>query len=200
MPSGGRRAFSCVGAARERALFGNQRESEYVQCRNMRLFPISTRGRALSWGQTFLLWGDRRLFEYCAENVTNIEAALRAGADRIELCDNLAQGRNTPSAGVIEQAVRIVREHEGAELRVIIRPRRGNFDYSKAEMRACAILGANVSTLGRPYAVRILRRELHQYRGGPARRCRSHRAVRQPRSGRYHTVRRRDRAGCAHRA
>lgn len=76
------------------------------------------------------------LFEYCAENFTNIEAALRAGADRIELCDNLAQGGTTPSAGVIEQAVRIVREHEGAELRVIIRPRRGNFDYSKAEMRA----------------------------------------------------------------
>ena len=76
------------------------------------------------------------LFEYCAENFTNIEAALRAGADRIELCDNLAQGGTTPSTDVIEQAVRIVREHEGAELRVIIRPCRGNFDYSKAEMRA----------------------------------------------------------------
>lgn len=76
------------------------------------------------------------LFEYCAENFTNIEAALRAGACRIELCDNLAQGGTTPSAGVIEQAVRIVREHEGAELRVIIRPRKGNFDYSKAEMKA----------------------------------------------------------------
>lgn len=53
------------------------------------------------------------LFEYCAENFTNIEAALRAGADRIELCDNLAQGGTTPSAGVIEQAVRIVREPRG---------------------------------------------------------------------------------------
>lgn len=67
------------------------------------------------------------LFEYCAENFTNIDAALRAGADRIELCDNLAQGGTTPSAGVIEQAVRIVREHEGAELRVIIRPPQGQF-------------------------------------------------------------------------
>lgn len=76
------------------------------------------------------------LFEYCAENFTNIEAALRAGAGRIELCDNLAQGGTTPSAGVIEQAVGIVRNHEGAELRVIIRPRKGNFDYSKAEMKA----------------------------------------------------------------
>lgn len=76
------------------------------------------------------------LFEYCSENFANIDAALRAGAGRIELCDNLAQGGTTPSAGVIEQAVRVVREHEGAELRVIIRPRKGNFDYNKAEMRA----------------------------------------------------------------
>lgn len=76
------------------------------------------------------------LFEYCAENFTNIDAALRAGAGRVELCDNLAQGGTTPSAGVIEQAVAIVRAHEGAELRVIIRPRKGNFDYTKAEMRA----------------------------------------------------------------
>lgn len=76
------------------------------------------------------------LFEYCAENCTNIEAALRAGAGRIELCDNLAQGGTTPSAGVIEQAVGIVHAHEDAEVRVIIRPRKGNFDYSKAEMKA----------------------------------------------------------------
>lgn len=76
------------------------------------------------------------LFEYCAENFTNIEAALRAGAGRIELCDNLAQGGTTPSAGVIEQAVGIVHAHEDAEVRVIIRPRKGNFDYSKAEMKA----------------------------------------------------------------
>ena len=81
-------------------------------------------------------FGGPMLFEFCAENFTNIDAALRAGAGRIELCDNLAQGGTTPSAGVIEQAVGIVREHEGAELRVIIRPRKGNFDYSKSEMRA----------------------------------------------------------------
>ena len=56
------------------------------------------------------------LFEYCAENFTNIEAALRAGAGRIELCDNLAQGGTTPSAGVIEQAVGIVHAHEDAEV------------------------------------------------------------------------------------
>ena len=36
----------------------------------------------------------------------------------------------------IEQAVGIVHAHEDAEVRVIIRPRKGNFDYSKAEMKA----------------------------------------------------------------
>lgn len=76
------------------------------------------------------------LFEYCAENCTNIKAALRAGADRVELCDNLAQGGTTPSAGVIEQAVALVRAHEGAEVRAIIRPRGGDFVYSAFEFKA----------------------------------------------------------------
>lgn len=76
------------------------------------------------------------LFEFCAENLTNIEAALKAGAGRIELCDNLAVGGTTPSLGVIEQAVALVREFEGAEVRAIIRPRGGNFVYSEAEFKA----------------------------------------------------------------
>ena len=76
------------------------------------------------------------LYEYCAENFTNLDAALRAGAGRIELCDNLSVGGTTPSVGVIEQAVSIVREHEGAQIRAIIRPRKGNFVYSKAEFKA----------------------------------------------------------------
>lgn len=76
------------------------------------------------------------LYEYCAENFTNLDAALRAGAGRIELCDNLSVGGTTPSVGVIEQAVAIVRKHEGAQVRAIIRPRKGNFVYSKAEFKA----------------------------------------------------------------
>ncbi|MDO4437765.1 MAG: copper homeostasis protein CutC [Coriobacteriaceae bacterium] len=76
------------------------------------------------------------LYEFCAENLTDIEAALKAGARRIELCDNLAVGGTTPSVGVIEQAVNLVHAYEGAEVRVIIRPRGGDFAYSDLELRA----------------------------------------------------------------
>lgn len=76
------------------------------------------------------------LYEFCAENLTNVEAALKAGARRIELCDNLAVGGTTPSAGVIEQAVALIHKHEGATVRAIIRPRGGDFVYSKVEFKA----------------------------------------------------------------
>lgn len=76
------------------------------------------------------------LFEFCAENLTDVAAALDAGAGRIELCDNLAVGGTTPSLGVIEQAVSVVRAYEHAEVRVIIRPRGGDFVYGEAEFKA----------------------------------------------------------------
>jgi copper homeostasis protein len=61
--------------------------------------------------------------------VYNIESALRAqegGADRIELCDNPADGGTTPSYGVIEA----VRQNVSIDLFVMIRPRGGDFYYS----------------------------------------------------------------------
>ncbi len=76
------------------------------------------------------------LREFCAENLTDIDAALRSGACRIELCDNLACGGTTPSAGVIEQAVALVHACEGASMRVIIRPRGGDFVYNDSEFKA----------------------------------------------------------------
>ena len=36
------------------------------------------------------------LREFCAENLTHVAAALEAGAERIELCDNLAVGGGRP--------------------------------------------------------------------------------------------------------
>ena len=73
------------------------------------------------------------LKEFCAENMEHVEAALAAGAGRIELCDNLAVGGTTPSAGVVEAAVAAVRAH-GAAVMVMIRPRGGDFAYSAAEL------------------------------------------------------------------
>jgi copper homeostasis protein len=64
--------------------------------------------------------------------VYNIESALKAqegGADRLELCDNPAEGGTTPSFGMIES----VRQNVNLDVFVMIRPRGGDFNYSNYE-------------------------------------------------------------------
>ena len=73
------------------------------------------------------------LYEFCAENITLLEKAFQAGAGRVELCDNLAVGGTTPSYAVIKEAVRIAKEYQ-AKVIVMIRPRGGDFVYSKQEL------------------------------------------------------------------
>ena len=62
----------------------------------------------------------------------NIESAFIAqqnGADRVELCAGIELGGTTPSIEMTEQA----RANLTIDLLVMIRPRGGNFVYSKAE-------------------------------------------------------------------
>lgn len=73
------------------------------------------------------------LKEFCAENMTNVAAAVDGGARRVELCDNLAVGGTTPSLGVIEAACALARERDVAVM-VMVRPRGGNFAYDEAEL------------------------------------------------------------------
>lgn len=70
--------------------------------------------------------------EFCAENMTLVPAAVEAGARRIELCDNLAVGGTTPSHGVIRAAVAFAHENN-VQVMAMMRPRGGDFVYSKAE-------------------------------------------------------------------
>lgn len=68
----------------------------------------------------------------CELVVYNIESAFKAqegGADRIELCDNPADGGTTPAMGTVE----VVRQNVTLDVYVMIRPRGGDFCYSSYE-------------------------------------------------------------------
>jgi copper homeostasis protein len=70
--------------------------------------------------------------EVIAFDIESCLIAAENGADRIELCANPFEGGTTPSLGMIRQA----RKSTGIQLFPIIRPRGGDFLYSKAEFDA----------------------------------------------------------------
>ncbi len=72
--------------------------------------------------------------EACVDSIESALAAEAGGADRLELCDNLAEGGTTPSAGTIA----VCRELVGIPLFVLVRARGGSFVYSAAEVEAMA--------------------------------------------------------------
>jgi copper homeostasis protein len=63
-------------------------------------------------------------------NVASALAAEAGGSDRVELCDNLASGGTTPSAGTIAETCRRL----SIPVHVLIRPRAGDFVYSETEI------------------------------------------------------------------
>jgi len=69
------------------------------------------------------------LVEVCANSLESAVNAETAGADRIELCSELAVGGITPSYGLLKA----VCEKISIPVRVLIRPRSGDFSYSDEE-------------------------------------------------------------------
>lgn len=70
------------------------------------------------------------IVEICANSFESTVAAQNGGADRIELCTQLAVGGLTPS----HQLIRKVVSELSIPVHVLIRPRKGNFCYSKEEL------------------------------------------------------------------
>src|SRR6476620_10415269 len=69
------------------------------------------------------------ILEIAVFNICSALAAEKAGADRIELCENPAEGGTTPSFGTLK----IVREKINIPVFPIVRPRGGDFLYSNEE-------------------------------------------------------------------
>jgi len=69
------------------------------------------------------------IIEIATSDFLTTKSAVEGGADRIELCANLAEGGTTPSYAHIKKC----REAFGIALFPIIRPRGGDFLYTKDE-------------------------------------------------------------------
>ncbi|MDN6161391.1 MAG: copper homeostasis protein CutC [Atopostipes sp.] len=94
------------------------------------------------------------ILEFAAENFTKIPEAIELGIDRIELCDNLAEGGTTPSYAVIEHTLEYAKRHD-VETAIILRPRGGDFVYTddefeiiKKEMIVAKLFEAEAVVLG----------------------------------------------------
>lgn len=94
---------------------------------------------------------DQLLLEVSAGSLASALAAQDGGADRVELCDNLAEGGTTPSYG----ALAVARDRLRIPLYVLIRPRGGDFLFDAAEraamladIEACVRLGCDGVVIG----------------------------------------------------
>ncbi len=86
------------------------------------------------------------IIEIATSDFTTTRSAVEGGADRVELCANLAEGGTTPSFATIKKC----REAFPVLLYPIIRPRGGDFLYTKDEfdimrqdVRLCKQLGCD---------------------------------------------------------
>lgn len=94
---------------------------------------------------------NKYIIEIATSDFATTRSAVAGGADRIELCANLAEGGTTPSYGTIKQC----REAFSVSLFPIIRPRGGDFLYTEEEfqimlqeVRLCKQLGCDGVVIG----------------------------------------------------
>lgn len=71
----------------------------------------------------------RYTLECCVDSTISAVHAKQGGADRLELCSNLVIGGTTPTLSLFQQ----IRENVDIRIHALLRPRFGDFLYSKQE-------------------------------------------------------------------
>ena len=84
------------------------------------------------------------ILEVCVDSLASARSAIAGGADRLELCSALAVGGLTPYGELLRQ----IRAESDVKIRCLMRPRAGDFLYTKEEILMMAAQMEDLRKLG----------------------------------------------------
>lgn len=84
------------------------------------------------------------LLEVCVDSLVSARAAIAGGADRLELCSALTVGGLTPYGELLRQ----IRRESDIQIRCLMRPRAGDFLYTREEIQMMAAQIEHLRALG----------------------------------------------------